>query len=308
MAECIRAVDVGGNGFRRGDVYGSMVKDIAVMPVERIATNDQDEALQQLTEFVRANLSPEVKGIAYSVAGVIEGNDEIIESPNAHYLDGVSLATMTTKELKIESAVFNDMESAITGMALLLPREKYFMGITVSSGIGLRIWKDGKILSVAEGGHMILDPLPFASLCGDGIRGHAEAIISGDAVKRRVITETQVLGLKMPNKGKHPCQFLDEAYAKKEPWAEDIYQMVANGMGIFLTNIQTLLCLPLIVFKGKFAEKAIWKITPQIRQIMMENLIEPSWAQEDKLRFLPTPGLDDKDALIGAAQIFKELT
>jgi len=307
MEECIRAIDIGGNGFRRGDVYGVKARNIEVMPIEEIDISNRDEACRQLADFAWAD-SSEVKAIVYSVAGVIEENDLMVKSPNAHFLEGLPLATVTKEKTKKESAVFNDMESAITGMAFLLPGENYFLGITVSSGIGLRIWKDGKILSVAEGGHMKIDFSLSAPLCGCGKRGCAEAIISGDAIKRRVIAETQVLGIELSDfKEKHPCQFLDEDYVKKEAWANDIYQMFAKGMGIFLANIQTLLYLPLIVWKGRFAEKAFWKVTPLIRQTMMDNLIEPSWAQEDKLRFLPTLGPDDKDGLIGAAQIFESL-
>jgi len=300
---CIRVIDGGGEGFRRADVVGTEVKNLVATKEKGIVISDFDS----LINFVTEDFEPEkFSGIAYAIAGVIKNNDSVVKSPNIHFLDGIRLAFETEAKTKKPSAIFNDMEAAVTGMAALFPEENYFLGITWSSGIGLRVWKDGKILSVAEGGHMVLDPSPFASLCGCGKRGHAEAIIGGHAIKRRVIAETEALGIKIPE-DKRPCQFLDESFAKGEEWAKNLYQMIGEGMGIFLANIQTLLHLPLIVWKGTFAFKALKALKPLesiIRSKMQEVLIDPSWADEDNLRFdfsLP----DNKDALIGAAQAFK---
>ena len=137
-------------------------------------------------------------------------------------------------------------------------------------------------------------------------RGHAEAVIGGHAVRRRVVAETEALGIKMPE-GKRPCQFLDEQFLKEKKWALNLYQIIGEGMGIFLANIQTLLHLPLIVWKGTFASKALAlrPLEAIIRSKMQEVLIDPSRADEDNLRFQFTPAPDDKDALIGAAQAFR---
>ena len=49
----IRVIDIGGNGFRRGNVYGKEVdeKSIAVMPIEKIKIRERRRALSQLKEF-----------------------------------------------------------------------------------------------------------------------------------------------------------------------------------------------------------------------------------------------------------------
>lgn len=297
---CIRVIDGGGAGFRRADVLGTEVQNLVTTKEKSIVISD----FGSLINFVTEDFEPDkFGGIAYALAGVIKNNDLVVKSPNAHFLDGIKLAFKTEAKTKKPSAVFNDMEAAIIGMAFLFPEENYFLGITWSSGIGLRIWKDGKILSVAEGGHMVLDPSPFAPLCGCGKKGHAEAIIGGHAIKRRVIAETEALGIKIPE-DKRPCQFLDEEFAKGEIWAKNLYQMIGEGMAIFLANIQTLLHLPLIVWKGTFALKTLKALEPIIRSKMQEVLIDPSWADESNLRF-DFSVTDDKDSLIGAAQAFK---
>ena len=70
---------------------------------------------------------------------------------------------------------------------------------------------------------MVLDPSPFAPLCGCGKRGHAEAIIGGGAIERRIIAEADALELTKELKitlGKaegqvRPAEFLDKAYLEE---------------------------------------------------------------------------------------------
>ena len=338
MADYIRVIDIGGDGFRRVDIESSAVEKIRAEIKDKIKDTDiikrKKESicdLDSLMRFVVDGLdSGKIKGIAYSVAGVIEDHRLIKNSPNAHFLDGVDLKDVTEKYLKekkqieLESFVFNDMETAVTGMATLLGNPPYFMGITWSTGIGLRIWSDGKILSVAEGGHMVLEPSPFAPLCGCGKRGHAEAIMGGASIERRVVAEASALGLPKElniilgkEKGQiRPAVFLDKAYLgqysdKAKIWATDFYGRIVRGMGIFLANIQSLLNLPLIVWKGTVAREVLWgrlKLESEVREVMKEYLIDPSWADEENLRLVETPGLGDRDAFIGAAAAFKAIS
>jgi len=343
MADYIRVIDIGGDGFRRVDIDSRAVEKIEAKDVEQIRAEIEGKIknsdiikrkkesisdLDSLMQFAVDGLdSGKIKGIAYSVAGVIEDHGLIKNSPNAHFLDDVDLKEKTEgclKKAELESFVFNDMETAVTGMATLLGKPPYFMGITWSTGIGLRIWSDGKILSVAEGGHMVLEPSPFAPLCGCGKRGHAEAIIGGASIERRVVAEANALGL--PDElnitfGKAEGQiraprFLDEAYlgqysSEAKIWAGDFYSRVVRGMGIFLANIQSLLNLPLIVWKGTVAREVLWGrlgLEPEVREVMREYLIDPTWADQDNLRLVETPGPGDRDAFIGAAEAFKAIS
>lgn len=343
MADYIRVIDIGGDGFRRVDIDSRAVEKIKTEDVEKVRAEIKEKIkdsdilkrkkesisdLDSLMRFVADGLDGgKIKGIAYSVAGVIEDHRLIKNSPNAHFLDDVDLKEKTEgylKKAELESFVFNDMETAVTGMATLLGKPPYFMGITWSTGIGLRIWSDGKILSVAEGGHMVLEPSPFAPLCGCGKRGHAEAIMGGASIERRVVAEASALGLPDElnitfGKGEgqiRAAKFLDDAYlgqysSEAKIWAGDFYGRVVRGMGIFLANIQSLLNLPLIVWKGTVAREVLWgrlKLEPEVREVMREYLIDPSWADQDNLRLVETPGQGDRDAFIGAAAAFKAIS
>lgn len=292
----IRAIDGGGTGFRRADICGTKVVDFAV-------TRGAPKSVSELMRFVKKGLSKDCSGISYAIAGVIKNNDTFVNSANIHFLDGINLAKETTEATGLPSGVFNDMEAAVTGMATLMPNKNYFMGITWSSGIGLRIWNNGKILSVAEGGHSLLDPSPFAPLCGCGKRGHAEAILSGKAIAKRVISETQALNIALP-KDIDPCKFLDEQYGHHREWARSLYDIIAHGMGIFLANIQSMLHLPLIVWKGGVSLHALKLIERRIRHYMKLHLIDPTWAEKDNLRFVLCPE-PENDSLIGAAALLE---
>ena len=82
-------------------------------------------------------------------------------------------------------------------------------------------------------------------------------------------------------------------------------------MGIFLANIQSLLNLPLIVWKGTVAREVLWgriQLASVVRTVMKGYLIDPTWADEDKLRLVETPGTGDRDAFIGAAEAFKAIS
>lgn len=345
MADYIRVIDIGGDGFRRVDIDSGAIEKIKSEDVEKVRAEINEKIkdsdilkkskesicdLDSLMQFVADGFDgSKIRGVAYSVAGVIEDHGLIKNSPNAHFLDNVNLKQKTEDYLEkagLESFVFNDMETAVTGMATLLGRPRYFMGITWSTGIGLRIWSDGKILSVAEGGHMVLEPSPFAPLCGCGKRGHAEAIIGGASIERRIIAEANALGFpeelditlgKDEQKGEIRAPvFLDEAYLGRysdeaKVWAKDFYGRVVRGMGIFLANIQSLLNLPLIAWKGTVAREVLWgrlKLEPEVRAVMKEYLIDPGWADQDNLRLVETPGPGDRDAFIGAAAAFTAIS
>lgn len=287
----VRAVDGGGAGFRRADVLGTEVRNLAkIGPVKTV---------DELLDFVCGDLIPETKGVAFVVAGEIENYNKVIKSPNIHLLDGVAFGDLTRKKSGRPAIVCNDMEGSVMGMAALLPKLSYFMGITWSSGIGLRFYKNGEILADSEGGHILLDSSPYASRCGCGVRGCAESIIGGLALRRRVINETKALGITLSN-GIDPCRFLDESYDKGEEWAINIYDMISTGMASFLATIQTLFRLPTIVWKGTFAKNALPRIEKDIRLKMRKKLFNPSWSEEVRFIFSPKP---EEDALIGAAQV-----
>jgi len=292
MENCIRTVDGGGNGFRRADVIGTEVRNLTkIGPVSTV---------DELLDFACGDLLPKTRGIAYAMAGAIKDHNTVVKSPHIHLLDRKPLGTLTEDRSEKPTIVYHDIEAFVIRMASLMPQLTYFMGITWSSGIGLRIFRNKEILTEAEGGHVPLDPSPYALLCGCGTRGCAESILGGEAVKHRVITETSALQIDIPV-DLHPCAFLDSSFDREDRWAVDIYDVISTGMASFLVNIQSILRLPAIVWKGTFASNVLPRIEKDIREKMRRKLINPSWEEEMKFFFSPEP---ETDSLIGAAVAF----
>jgi predicted NBD/HSP70 family sugar kinase len=97
-----------------------------------------------------------------------------------------------------------------------------------------------------------------------------------------------------------------QCYDAGEAWAVRLGQMVARGMGIFLANIQSLLHLPLVVWKGTFGLEVMKRLEPAIRKAMDAVAVDSSWVSRRALRFLASPAPKD-DQLVGAAKCFEDL-
>lgn len=294
MNKCVRVIDGGGNGFRRADVFGTEVRNLVKTGKGEISS------VEKLVEFSTAEML-RGDGVAFAMAGDID-HGLVRKSPQLPWLNGVNLMERTEEVIKKMTLVVNDMDGAVAGMGALLDWPNYFMGITWSSGIGARVCRNGQILASCEAGHTPLDLSPFAPLCGCGGRGCAEAILGGEAMTRRMETEMKIRGIKIPE-GIHPLAFLDSNFQLHTSWAEELYGMVAKGMGAYLANIQTLFRLPTVVWKGTFATKALKLLVRDIKHHMRERLINPSWADEMDFVLCPRP---EEDALIGAAALFEK--
>ncbi len=299
----VRVIEGGGKGFRRTDVCNGEIGDVLIpkstMPIR---------TFEELVAFAGRDLAQGTVATAYSVAGIIKGHSLVEVSPNLHFLDGADLGKLTKEATGLPTYVANDMEASVTGMHVLFPELNYFLGITWSSGIGIRIFKDGKILSDSEGGHLCIDPSPFAQLCGCGRRGCAEAIVAGKGMGRRIVAELEARGINAPQ-GKSVFALLDEDYLVGEAWALDTYWIITTGLGLYLTILQNIFHLPAIVWKGTFAKKslALEGVEEAIRATMRERLMNPAWEKDLKFYIVPGPTrpnlMEDGDSFLGAAQL-----
>jgi predicted NBD/HSP70 family sugar kinase len=301
----IRVIEGGGKGFRIVDVCGGKIIGKVRLPTKPI-TN-----IIELTDFVKDYLVKEsTQAIAFSLAGDIKDHNQVILSPNIHFLDGIKLGEFTTKVTGLPTYVANDMEASVTGMSTLFPELSYFLGITWSSGIGIRIFKNGEILSDSEGGHICIDPSPFAPLCGCGRHGCAESIIGGKSTGRRLTAELEARGIVLPE-DKNVFAYLDESYLNHEFWAIEAYITITKGMGIYLSVLQNILHLPAIVFKGTFAKKALAlpHVEDIIRVAMREHLMNPDWERGVKFFIVPGPPklMEDAESFLGAAKLAEQI-
>lgn len=187
----IIAVDIGGTSFRvalidgRGDILARNVKPTR-------ALEGSQRGIQRLKETIKATVGSEsftsIRGIAVGSAGPIDPELGMILTPPSlptwHY---VPVKAQLEDEFQVPVWVESDADFAALGEHRFgsgrgLERLVY---VTVSTGIGGGIIIGGQLLrgtkvSIAEVGHMVVDP--NGPVCNCGGRGHLEALASGTAI------------------------------------------------------------------------------------------------------------------------------
>lgn len=297
----IRVIECGGSGFRSADVCDGKIHLANTAEILWISSTES------LMKFAYERLPAETKAIIFATAGLVEGHKIIRTSPNISILKEVNVDDYRPNP-NIPCFVANDMATSITGMALMNPQFPYFMGITWSSGVGARIWKNNEILSDSEVGHMVYDTSSLAPLCGCGKRGCFESYLGGKSITRRIAVECQTRGIEIP-KNMHPCKFLDVEFRSGKAWATELYDAILSIMAIFLSNIQLMSRLPAIIWKGTFALSALTELglVKNLKEKMLRHVIDPQWV--DDLEFVtPDPrALSNLDSFLGAAKIAEDL-
>ncbi len=260
---------------------------------------------------IKGSLQPNTKAVIFSVAGTVYDNCRIGTCPNVPMLNELDVQAFNSK---IPIFVCNDMEAATTGMATLFPELPFFLGVTWSSGLGARIWKDKKIISDSEAGHLKIDHSPFAAICGCGQRGCAEAYLGGISTTKFIVGQAHYLGDTIPP-DIHPCKWLDICYKNHEAWAIRHYkEVIIPAMGMFLAAMQNFGHFPAVVWKGSFALNAFSNIPcleHEIRVAMQNEIMDEAWINDMKFEFVDRSPIAccpaDHDAYIGAARIAEKL-
>ncbi|MDD5146173.1 MAG: ROK family protein [Candidatus Pacebacteria bacterium] len=198
MAETIfRTADVGGSGkITRADVVLNSVGRF--WKADNLITSKPINSVSELIDFTTADMVPGILGVGYSIAGVNDKHNKMIVAPNAHYLEGHKVATLTLAKIghRYKSSVRNDMETSAGGVHAMraeagIPTNAPFLIITIGTGIGAKyaLLVDGKLVILdSEVGHMVVSSSPFDPRCGDLAIGHVEGIASGPAIDRMVAT------------------------------------------------------------------------------------------------------------------------
>ncbi len=302
MSLPICVIDIGGGGLRSACVDPDAPPNGEA--VKNLSRSGPVASLGQVIEFVKSTCHG-TRAISVATAGTIQHHRYVAVSPNIPALNGVDLGGKIREATDLSTCIANDMETAATGMALLFPHMSSFWGMTISSGIGVRLVVNGKIISETEAGHMPAFTSPFASLCGCRNRGCAEAVLSGDAMTRRIVQETGIQKIDIPD-GMHPCAFFDQELPKRGKWAVSIEEVFVEGMATFLAILLSCVRVEAMIFKGKFALRLDRTVFAMIKRRMRDNIIDPSWV--DGLEFLFSPQEPkDLDSFLGAAQIAREM-
>ncbi|MFC9220363.1 ROK family protein [Streptomyces hygroscopicus] len=193
-------LDVGGTTVRIADYDPATgaLRRVRRRPVEGLARDPdapvpvlQRRVVEQLVREVEAHVDggggglPRAVGVAF--AGPITAGGLVTAAPTVWGGRGepLPLGGLLTERLGTPVVVVNDLTAAAWRYAAV--EDQPFCLITVSSGIGNKVFRGGEVLLDADGhggelGHWTCDTSPDAPLCDCGGRGHLGAVASGRGV------------------------------------------------------------------------------------------------------------------------------
>ncbi|GAB2580134.1 ROK family protein [Streptomyces capparidis] len=191
--------DVGGTSLRTGwaEPGAAVVRGVrreAVQGAERCPGTPvaalQERVVAQLVRALReqARRAPRpVTAVCVAFAGPVDGRGRVTGAPTVWGPHGavVALGDVVAGELGVPVRVLNDVTAAgwryVDGAD---GGEDFFCMVTVSSGVGNKVFRRGEVLVPEDGqggeiGHLRVDRSPSAPRCDCGGRGHLGAVASG---------------------------------------------------------------------------------------------------------------------------------
>ncbi|MFE2061079.1 ROK family protein [Streptomyces sp. NPDC059467] len=230
--------DLGGTTLRIGRIAegagsAESVRRVATEGLDRYrelpAQTLQDRVVGQLTRELEDYLgAPEGAGasaVGVSFAGPMTKGGTVLAGPTlwGGAAAPLPIADILTRRLSVPVVVANDITAAAWRYAAAEPEP--FCLITVSSGIGHKVFRNGEVLISDSGhggeiGHWRVDPREDALPCECGGRGHLGGMVSGRGVllaaRRAAVADPAGFGgsaLAGPSAG-DPAGITNEALAR----------------------------------------------------------------------------------------------
>jgi len=278
MDEYFRVVEIGATQLRRADVNAN---NNEVMNLNTRKTREvlQTDPITNLLNFIKGSgLIQETRAIIIAIAGPVEDHKIIKIMPNfPEFPENYNLAQTIGETFSLPVFIYNDMESAVAGMAETLEKTQEFKGkfwgITWSSGVSAKFWDNGITIN-REPGHEI-------KIEGKEAEDHLGGVKMAESLNKTLEETTQ-------------------AFEQDEDWAIDFYEKKSVIMGEFLAELVKIAEPELFCFKGSIALNLFKH--EKIKKIVLDSLNKNNQKQFvlDCLVLSPEP---DQDGLIGAANL-----
>ena len=185
------ALDIGGTKLAAAVVAdGGTVVSRSRRPTSGADAEDLFAQVTDLLDQVRASAGPTVDRVdvlGVGCGGPMTRSGETVSPLNIHQWRGFPLRARLAEWSGLPTFVDNDAKALALGEGWqgAAQGESDYLAMVVSTGVGAGIVVDGRLLDGADGnaghlGHMIVDPLGRACVCG--ARGCLEAMVSGTAI------------------------------------------------------------------------------------------------------------------------------
>lgn len=284
---------------------------------DRSGRHIQEQLLVTMREMVTAIAAEEAPAVlAVAFPGPIDAEGNALAAPTL-WGDADPRPFPVRRELERlwpNSRVFvvNDVTAA--GYRYLRDSAQDFCIVTVSSGIGLKIFVAGRPIVGAAGrggeiGHLRVDFTPTAPACDCGGQGHLGAIASGRGALRtaqRLARQGDAgfaSGFLGRNSRCDPATLDNEALAAAfragDPWVHELIHGVAQPLGQVLAGVHVALGIERFVIVGGFA----LALGEGYREQLVRTARESCWQLgQDWENMIVLGDADDTAGLIGAGR------
>ncbi|MFC7922386.1 ROK family protein [Streptomyces cinereoruber] len=329
--EAVTVMDVGGTTLRVGTFDargGGRLSDVRRTPVDGMAGHPgapvpvlQRQVVDQIVREAerqagtRPGTAPAALAVAF--AGPVARDGTVLGAPTVWGAGGapVPLREILSARLCAPVLVVNDLTAAAWRYATESPVP--FCLLTISSGIGNKVFRDDEVLLDVEGhggelGHWTCDRSPDAPLCDCGGRGHLGAIASGRgvlaAVRRAAASDPVGYARSAPARAgaADPCLLGNPGIARAvrdgDPFTTAVLRSTLVHLAAAVGGVFASIGIRRYVLMGGFA----LAIGERYRELLVEELVRQGCfgltaAQVDAMVVL---GEDDDDhGLIGAGRL-----
>ncbi|MFZ6016940.1 MAG: ROK family protein [Nitrospirota bacterium] len=245
-------IDLGGTNLRVALISrdGEIIKKIKEL--------SSGEILDIIFKMIDSLFSEDVAGIGLGIAGLVDRqNGRVLTSPNLPAVKGINLVNETRKRFKVPVFIENDANTAALGEKWVGAGKGFsnFVLLTLGTGIGSGIIKDGKLLNVsAEVGHTSINA--DGEKCSCGNTGCLELYASARAMIARAASAlekgTESL-LRECCKGSFYKLTPEDIYITAldgDSLAREILKDAGRNLGIGIANIINLMSPEAIILTG----------------------------------------------------------
>jgi glucokinase len=309
----IIAVDIGGTSFRvaLADQEGRLLARNAepTRPQEGPAIG-----IQRLKNAIRKTASSisfkEVAGIGVGAAGPINPQKGVILTPpSLPTWRDVPLKEELQKEFQIPVWMENDADLAALGEHRFGAGRGFdrLIYITVSTGIGGGIITNGELLrgcslSVAEIGHMVVDP--DGPVCNCGGKGHLEAVASGTAIARMAaerISQGDLSSISLLVRGDLSmvtAETVVKAAGQGDMTAQAVIHRAGTSLGMAVVSLIHIFDPEVVIIGGGVSNAGEWILKP-IREVITQRAM-PDF--KNRARMVRS-ALGDDSVILGAVAL-----
>jgi glucokinase len=303
-------VDIGGTSIKFAVVdldKGKTLKDTSC-PTPN-APADEIAALVARYINVLVHSYPDIAAVGMGVPGAMNPERTLVQyPPNFTHWTTEPFAEMVAAKLVTIDTVKMDNDAKCAARAEMhfgsAKNEKFFLNVTLGTGVGGAIVSDGEIYRGAFGGagefgHVIVDCNGPVSL--SGIRGVLEGYIGQRYLSEHTIAKLAKYKKETPlralaTSGPLEPKQIAEAAAAGDAFSIEVLAEAGKYLGVAMATVASLLDIRLFVVSGGVAQAGDLLLGPA-REALRENVLEQQRASVE----IRASKLGTKAGVIGAA-------